>query len=29
MFESDFESIDEEEEVGGDEERDSIPERYI
>ena len=29
MFESDFESTDEEEEAGGDEERDSIAERYI
>ena len=29
MFESDFEGTDEEEEVGGDEERDSIAERYI
>ena len=29
MFESDFESTDEEEEAGGDEERDSIAEKYI
>lgn len=29
IFESDFESTDEEEEAGGEEERDSIAERYI
>jgi len=29
VFESDFEGTDEEEEAGGDEERDSIAERYI
>jgi hypothetical protein len=29
VFESDFESTDEEGEAGGDEERDSVAERYI